>query len=107
MERFLEIILEVEKEAVELEESAAQSLSEIEQEYCLALAKLEAASLKQVYDELDTQKETMQTELKNLQEQIKKINEEKCSLLQKSGVRISKTAAKLVIENLLPTKIGK
>jgi hypothetical protein len=105
MEQFLEIILQVEKEAGGIEDKAAQSLVEIESEYCLALAQMEAASLKELYQNLAKQKKEQTVEITRLGQKISDESEMKCKILENAGKNIEKASAELVVHTLLPEGI--
>lgn len=102
MERFLEIILETEKEAAAIEEDASAELAEIERDYCLSLARLEAQSLKEVYKKLQKERQAHVKEIEALGEKIHKENQEQCSLIQEAAGRIEEEGMKLVVNTLLP-----
>lgn len=102
MERFLEIILQVEKEAGGIEEKASRSLSETEREYCLALAQLEAKSLKELYQNLAKKKKEQTVEITRLGEQISEEALKESKILESAGEKIKTISADLVVSTLLP-----
>ena len=102
MERFLEIILQVEKEAGGIEDKASTSLSDIEREYCLALARLEATSLKDLYQNLAKQKKEQTVEIARLGKDISAKADKECKILEKGGEKIVDASIDLVTNTLLP-----
>lgn len=102
MERFLEIILSVEREVASLEKEAKSRLLDIERSYREGLTSLEEKSLCQVKDELQTKRESI---LASAQIEIEAVQERavhEMELLEKSRGRIRKEALQLLADTLLP-----
>ena len=102
MERFLEIILSVEREVASLEKEAKSRLLDLERSYRDGLTSLEEKSLRQVKSELQTKRKAIlasaAAEIKEIQERAK----HEMELLEKARGRIRKEALQLLAGTLLP-----
>ena len=102
MERFLEIILSVEREVASLEKEAKSRLLDLERSYRDGLTSLEEKSLCEVKSELETKREAI---LASAAAEIKEVREGaryEINLLKKAHKRIRKEALQLLADTLLP-----
>ncbi len=106
MERFLEIILSVEREAAALEKEANSRLLEIERSYRDGLLDLTESSLAEVRQELQDERDEILGSSRQESEKIAARAKVECELLEKAQKRIQNEALRLLADTLLPPDGG-
>ena len=103
MERFLEIILSVEREVASLEKEAKNRLLDIERSYRDGLTSLREKSLSEVRNELQTKREAILASASKEIETIRKKAEYEMELLEKARGRVREEALRMLSDTLLPS----
>lgn len=102
MERFLEVILDVERQAARLQVDARARATELERRFRDGLARLEVEALTSVRDDLDRARTEGSAALRDEAAAIEGAAEREVAALQAAAGRVEAAALRLVASVILP-----